>query len=134
MIESADEFIRLRTSEIKEEYDRSTYDTADISTWTELINNYPDYKQWVIHNKTVPIEILEVLTFDNDPNIRSLVARKRKINDKIFKALSTDKDENVRHSLIYNSGLTIEKLKQINTADSDWLAGQLRQRLIEIEK
>ena len=134
MIESADEFIRLRTSEIKEEYDRSTYDTADISTWTELINNYPDYKQWVIHNKTVPIEILEVLTLDNDPNIRSLVARKRKINDKIFKALSTDKDENVRHSLIYNSGLTIEKLKQINTADSDWLAGQLRQRLIEIEK
>lgn len=134
MIKSPDEFIRLRTSEKKEEYDRATYDTADISTWTELIDNHPDYKQWVIHNKTVPIEILEILTLDSDPNIRSLVAKKRKINEKIFEALSTDKDENVRHSLIYNSGLTIEKLKQINTTDSDWLTGQLRQRLTEFEK
>ncbi len=134
MIKSPEEFIRLRTSEIKAEYDRATHDTADISTWTKLINNHPDYKQWVIHNKTVPIEILEILTLDNDPNVRSAVAKKRKINDKIFEALSTDKDEGVRHSLIYNSGLTIEKLKQINTTDSDWLTGQLRQRLTEIDK
>ena len=133
MIKSADEFIRLRTSEIKEEYDRSAHDNADISTWTEVIEKYPDYKEWVIHNKTVPIEILETLTFDSDPNIRSAVARKRKINDKIFLTLSVDKDENVRYALMCNANLTVDKLRQIMTAESDWLIKQLNKRIKEIE-
>jgi hypothetical protein len=133
MIKSADEFIRLRTSELKEEYDRSAHDTADISTWMEVIDKYPDYKEWVVHNKTVPIEILERLTLDKDPKIRSAVARKRKITDKIFLMLSTDNDENVRYALMCNSNLTVDKLKQIETSDSDWLANQLKERIKEIE-
>jgi hypothetical protein len=133
MIKSADEFIRLRTSEIKEEYDHSEHDNADITTWTEVIDKYPDYKEWVIHNKTVPIEILERLTLDNDPKIRSAVARKRKINDKIFLTLSVDKDENVRYALMCNTNLTVDKLRQIKTADSHWLVKQLNERIKEIE-
>ena len=134
MIKSADEFIRLRTSEIKEEYDRSAHDNADISTWTEVIQKYPDYKEWVIHNKTVPIELLERLTLDNDPKIRSAVARKRKINDKIFLTLSQDKDENVRYALMCNTNLTVDKLRQIKTADSDWLVKQLNERIKDLER
>lgn len=133
MVKSADEFIRLRTSEIKEEYDRSAHETADISTWTEVIEKYPDYKDWVIHNKTVPIEILERLTLDKDPKIRSAVARKRKINDKIFLMLSRDNDENVRYALMCNTNLTVDKIKQIETTDSDWLANQLKERIKIIE-
>jgi hypothetical protein len=134
MIKSAEEFIRLRTSEIKEEYDRSAHDTADISTWTDVIEKYPDFKEWVIHNKTVPIEILETLTLDNDPKIRIAVARKRKINDNIFLKLSQDNDENVRYALMCNTNLTIDKLMNIKTADSDWLVKQLDERIKEIEK
>jgi hypothetical protein len=133
MIKSADEFIRLRTSEIEEEYDRAARDTADISTWTEIIEKFPDFKKWVIHNNTVPMEILEILTLDEDPNVRSAVARKRKINDKIFVTLSRDKDENVRYALMCNTNLTVDKLKQIETSDSDWLASQLKERLKGIE-
>lgn len=133
MIKSADEFIRLRTSEIKEEYDRSALETADISTWTEVIEKYPDYKDWVIHNKTVPIEILERLTLDKDPKIRSAVARKRNITDKIFLMLSRDNDENVRYALMCNTNLTVDKLKQIETTDSDWLVNQLKERIKGIE-
>ena len=133
MIKSADEFIRLRTSEIKEEYDRSAHDNADISTWNEVIEKYQDYKEWVIHNKTVPIEILERLSLDNDPKIRSAIARKRKINDKIFLTLSVDNDENVRYALMCNTNLTVDRLKQIKTADSDWLVKQLNERIKEIE-
>lgn len=133
MIKSAEEFIRLRTSEIKEEYDRSANDNADISIWTEVIDKYPVYKEWVIYNKTVPIEILERLMLDNDPKIRSEVARKRKINDKIFLTLSMDKDENVRHALMCNTKLTIDELKQIKATDSDWLTKQLNERIKEIE-
>ena len=134
MINSADEFIRLRTSEIKEEYDRSAHDNADISTWTEVIEKFPDCKEWVIHNTTVPVDILERLTLDNDPKIRSAVARKRKINDKIFLALSQDKDENVRYALMCNTNLTVDKLRKIKTVDSDWLVKQLNERINEIER
>lgn len=134
MIKSAEEFIKLRTSEIKEEYDRAVHDSADISIWIEVIEKHPDYKEWVIHNKTVPIEILELLTFDDDPNVRSAVARKRKINDRIFMTLSRDKDENVRYALMCNTNLTIDKLKQIEIGESDWLDKQLRERINEIKK
>jgi hypothetical protein len=134
MIKSADEFIRLSTSDLKEEYDRSVQDTANLSTWIEVIEKYPDYKVWVIHNKTVPIEILERLTLDKDPKIRSAVARKRKIDDKIVLTLSKDNDENVRYALMCNTTLTIDKLKQIETADSDWLAEQLNERIKDIER
>ena len=82
MIKSANEFIRLRTNEIEQEYHRATNDTADISIWTEIIEKHPDFKQWVVQNKTVPMEILEILTLDSDPNVRGAVARKRKMNDK----------------------------------------------------
>jgi hypothetical protein len=121
MIKSADEFIRLKTSEVEEEYRRATNDTADISTWTEIIEKHSDFKQWVVHNKTVPMEILEILTLDSDPNVRSAVARKRKINDKIFRLLSKDKDENVRYALMSNTKLSKDKLKEIDTTDSNWL-------------
>ena len=129
MIKSANEFIRLRTSEIEEEYHRATNDTADISTWTEIIEKHPDFKQWVVHNKTVPMEILEILTLDSDPNVRGAVARKRKMNDKIFRALSKDKDENVRYALMCNTKLSKAKLKQIDTTDSNWLTTQLKEVL-----
>ena len=129
MITSADEFVRLRTSEIKEECDRATNDIADISTWTEFIDRYPDYKQWVVNNKTFPVEILEILTLDKDPDVRCAVARKRKISGKIFKTLSRDKDENVRYALMCNTSLDEAKLNQILTKDSSWLADKLREAL-----
>jgi hypothetical protein len=129
MIKSADEFIRLRTSEIEEEYSRAANDSADISIWNEVIEKYPDYKEWVIHNKTIQIGILEKLSFDKDPRVRSAVARKRKINDRIFATLSTDNNEDVRYVLMCNPKLTVDKLKQIKTSDSDWLTKKLDERL-----
>jgi hypothetical protein len=98
-----------------------------------VIEKYPNYKEWVIHNKTVPLEILELLTSDENSTIRSAVARKRKINEKIFETLSRDKDENVRYALMCNTNLTIDQLKQIEIADSDWLTNQLNERIKELK-
>ena len=83
MITSAKEFKELR--DLND--DRATHDSADVKVWRMVIDNYPDYKIWVIHNKTVPIEIIELLVLDLDPKVRGAVARKRKINDKIFDLL-----------------------------------------------
>lgn len=128
MISSAKEFIALR--ELNDE--RASHDTADLKIWLEVIEHYPDYKIWVIHNKTVPIEILEILVHDSDPKVRGAVARKRKINDTIFDILKTDKEESVRYDLISNTNLPINKLKQIKTDDSEWLEQKLKEKLSEL--
>ena len=133
MITSAEEFIRLRNSDIKEEQVRADRDSADALTWIEVINRFPEYKTWVIHNKTVPTEILEMLAKDDDAGVRSEVARKRKINDKIFDILAVDKDETVRHALICNTKLAKEKKMMIDTSTSEWLAKALRDQMAQAD-
>jgi len=66
VIESAEEFLRLRSSSAKSEYDRATYEETAIVVWLNVIRNYPEFREWVVHNKTVPLEILEYLV-ENHP-------------------------------------------------------------------
>ena len=125
MIETAQEFVRLRESDNLEEYNRAGHDCADIATWYEVIEKYPDFKKWVIHNKTVPVEILEVLAKDSDPNVRGEVARK--INDAIIFLLAVDASAEVRYALMCNTKISIAKKKLINTEDSKWLRAQMKE-------
>jgi len=127
MINSVNEFLRLRMSVVKEEYDRATYDDAPIEVWFETINAHPEMKEWIIHNKTVPLEILYVLAIDRDPEVRSKVAAKRKIDHKIFNQLSCDQDELVRHALMHNSMLSRDQLSLIKIDDSEWLQTSLKE-------
>lgn len=129
MIPSAEEFIRLRQSDDKNECDRASHDSAEIQVWLDVIEKYPDYKSWVIHNKTIQLEILELLCSDTDPEVRAAVARKRKINDIIFAVLSVDPDENVRYALLCNTKLTPNKISQINVDDSPWLIEKRDERI-----
>lgn len=129
MITSAQEFIRLRESDDLTEQNRATLEYADIDIWMEVIEKYPDFKNWVIHNKEIQVEILEFLSNDANPDIRSAVARKRKINKTIKDKLSKDLDENVRFALLSNTKLSIDELKQINVENSIWLREKLEERL-----
>ncbi len=132
MIPSAEEFIRLRQSSVKSEYDRAAQDTAEIQVWLDVIKKYPDYKNWVIHNKTIQPDILELLCSDSDPEVRAAVARKRKINDSIIAVLSVDPDENVRYALLCNTKLTPDKKSHIKVDDSPWLI-EKRDELLSAE-
>ena len=76
MISSAKEFVQLRSSDDQSDQARATHDSAPISVWYDVIDRFPNFKPWVIHNKTVPLVILEYLANDPDPSIRSEVARK----------------------------------------------------------
>ena len=132
MIESAEHFKKLRLSEDLEEQRLSTLDSADIEVWYEVINKYPELREWVVANKTIQIEILEHLATDSDSKVRYAVARKRKINDSIFNLLKSDPDETVRHSLLYNTKLPLEKKRQIKVDDSDWLTHELNLKIKNI--
>ena len=77
VIESAEEFVRLRSSEDPAEYNRAAHDSASVSTWLDVIERYPEMREWVAHNKTVPLEILEQLRNDPDERVRWMVLKKR---------------------------------------------------------
>ena len=133
MITTAEEFVYLRQSCDLKEQQQASQDFADLNVWLSVIEKYPDFKKWVIHNKTIQIEILEILANDNDPKIRSEVARKRKINDVIFEKLSIDFDEEVRYALLYNTKLTKQQIEKIKVEDSEWLKEKLVERLENIK-
>ena len=79
MISSAAEFVQLRTSEDREEYGRAANDPASLQVWLEVVRTHPELKVWVAHNKTIQIEILELLSTDPDSEVRVSVAAKRKL-------------------------------------------------------
>ena len=77
MIESADEFVRLRRSTDPEEYGPAARDEASVETWLEVIQRFPEMREWVAHNKAVPMEILEILRHDPDDKVQHVVREKR---------------------------------------------------------
>lgn len=128
MIQSAEEFIRLRDSEIKHEHNRSAMDEADLSVWLDIIANHPEYRKWVAHNKTVPLSILELLT-QYDAETREFVARKRKLSLILFDALSRDKNSNVRIAVAANQKAPINLLEDLATDEDEAVVRAARYNL-----
>jgi hypothetical protein len=105
LINSADEFIRLRTSDIIAEYVRAAQDSAPLVVWNDLVQHHPDMRFWVAQNKTVPISVLEQLAFDEDLAVRCMVARKRKLPADLMWKIADDPDETVRNALAVNKSI-----------------------------
>lgn len=101
-IESAEEFIRLRSSEDPSEYERASHDDAPIDVWYRLISEYPDMRFWVAHNRSVPNDVLAVLARDPSADVRSRVADVRRLSRDLFDLLSRDDNEGVRNRVAVN--------------------------------
>ncbi|MGC4060019.1 MAG: hypothetical protein QM749_03850 [Aquabacterium sp.] len=113
MIHSADEFVRLRTSDHREEYLLAAEDDAPLTVWLDVIHRFPEMREWVVHNKTVPLEVLELLARDEARKVRAVVADKKKLSLELFELLSCDPDEVVRQRIAYNRKAPIEVLKRL---------------------
>ena len=98
MIQTAEEFVELRANNDP----RATHDEAALPVWLEIIEKYPEMREWVVHNKTVPLPILRLLAKDSDPRVRLSIAMKRKCDREIFEVLSRDVDESVRARVAWN--------------------------------
>lgn len=112
MIHSAEEFVALRDSSIKDEYDRAATDEASISVWKDVIDRFPKYRKWVAHNKTIPLEILTLLC-QFGPDVRRSIAVKRKLPDELFELLSNDLDAVVRQGIASNKKAPISIIKKL---------------------
>ena len=115
MIASAQDFVRFRNSELAEEQHRATHEDAPESVWRAVIADFPDMREWVAHKKTVPVEILEVLSHDPDSRVRFAVAMKRKIPEEVQLVLAGDRDETVRQRIAYNAKATKKVLEILAT-------------------
>jgi hypothetical protein len=76
VIQSAEEFLRLRTSTDPDEYWRAAHDQAGEATWRDVLARFPDMRFWVAQNKTVPLSILDDLRNDPDERVSSMVRAK----------------------------------------------------------
>ena len=129
MIESADEFSRLRESDDPAESHRAAHEAAPLELWRDVIARFPHLRKWVAHNKTVPQEILAELAADPDPHVRLVVAAKRKLAPDLQLRLAVDADAGVRERLAYNARATRAALERL--ADDPWrkVANRARARL-----
>ncbi|QGW83192.1 hypothetical protein [Variovorax paradoxus] len=114
MISSASEFAQLRSSQLKEEYDRAAHEEASLEVWKDVIENYPELRKWVAHNKTVPLEILQELC-KFEVEVRFFVASKRKLSQELFELLSVDPDSTVRQQIAANKKTPLDILEKLST-------------------
>ncbi|ADU15335.1 hypothetical protein [Asticcacaulis excentricus] len=124
MIESAEEFIRLRFSEVPEDYQRSHLEPASIEVWRELLTKDADVRYWVAHNRTVPIEILEILSNDPDAKVRERVAGKGKIARTIsfLEHFSKDSEEKIRRKIALNKFTPVYILENLAKDECAWVS------------
>ena len=113
MIQSATEFIELRTSENQQEYSRASSDEAPLAVWYDVLNLYPEMAFWVAQNKTIPYEVLEKLALHPEARVRSMVAMKNKLEEKLLIVLSSDSEESVRMHVARHKKATRNVLNQL---------------------
>ena len=102
MIESAEEFVKLRLSEDPVEYRRAANEEALDSTWLEVIYAYPRMAGWVAHNKTVSELVMRRLSELRDSEVDMQLAMKRRTPPDILWRLAQSENESVRLTVALN--------------------------------
>jgi len=125
MIDSADEFIRLRYSDDPSEYRRAASEPAAL----ELIEQHPDSRVWVARNKTVPVEVLSILAGDSSPDVRFAVSTKRKLTPELLERLADDPDESVRLQVARHQNTSKWTLERLGRDEWENVASVATERL-----
>ena len=128
MIESAAEFERLRLSEDPAEYNRAAGEPASFEVWMDVVTNYPHLRFWVAQNKTVPLEMLELLADDPDFQVRRMVAMKRKLPAALLAHLADDSDAPVRASVARHRKTPDEVLRRLADDPVELVRREARKR------
>jgi hypothetical protein len=131
MINSAEEFVRLRLSENMEEYLKVAWDEAPLKVWLEVIGKYLHMREWVAHNKSIPIEIMEILADDADERVRFNVAQKNRLPENLQLKLANDPDSSVRNRIVYNKKATFQTLNILLNDDDEDIRTLAKKRIDE---
>ncbi|QNE77538.1 hypothetical protein F0344_25690 [Streptomyces finlayi] len=113
MIETADDFVRLRNSSDPQQCCRAAAEEASVQVWTEVIDRYPEERVGVVQNKTVPLAVLELLIDDPDTRVRFMVTMKRKLSPDLLERLAHDADESIRMRVAQHRNTSRETLESL---------------------
>jgi hypothetical protein len=133
MLRSAEEFVRLRTSDDLAEQRRAASEKASLDIWRDVLKRFPDLKEWVAHNKTVPHEILEELAADPAAGVRCVVASKRKLRPELQSILAADPDASVRHRVACNAKCVTSVLRRLAEDNEGFVREAASERLKELD-
>ncbi|MEP7220217.1 MAG: hypothetical protein ABI876_14940 [Bacteroidota bacterium] len=134
MIESAEEFVRLRCSEDPDLYTRAAWEEAPEEIWHELLLKYhddPDMRFGIALNKKLPASIIMILAKDDSWRIRYTIAQKRSVDRAVRELLSRDDDEPVRKAVAVNSKTPRDILESMVNDPVSEIAERARKRLAE---
>jgi len=109
----------------------AAWDEAPLEVWLEVIEKYPDMREWVAHNKTIPVEIMEILADDTDENVRFTVAMKNRLPENLQLKLARDPDSSVRNRIVYNKKATLRALMMLLNDDEEDIRKLARKRIDE---
>ena len=129
MILFAKEFVQLRTSVIPEDYHRAAHDEAPESVWLDVIREYPAMREWIPHNKTVPQNVLLILSEDQDPKVRMVVAGVRRAGEAILQRLAEDLDPSVRYAVAYNAKTPASVIEYLAKDQCEHIAARAKVRM-----
>lgn len=140
MIETAEEFVRLRTSKDSTDYYRAAHEPASMEVWLDVVARYPDMRQWVAHNKTIPMEILRRLADDPDRDVRTAVLAKRKVLSRaqvdrpLVEKFSRDPEVMIRAGVASHRNTPRDIIERVAKEDpSSWVRGKALETLAALE-
>lgn len=129
VIKSAGEFVKLRTSEDPDDYHRAASEQAPLDVWWDVVDQFPEMRMWVAHNKTVPVEILEALARDSDARVRWHVASKNRLPAALLERLAADPDEFVRRRVVRHKHASVAVLQLLGKDESEGIRATALERL-----
>ncbi|MDR2564906.1 MAG: pentapeptide repeat-containing protein [Bifidobacteriaceae bacterium] len=131
VINSVEEYVRLLEEGDGEASGarRTRYEEAPLEVWFGIVEQHPEWRDWVVGNKTVPVEVLELLSKDPDPGVRVEVASRRKLPESLFWALAADPDPEVRRHIAANPKAPWAVLRRLVDDPVLWVAAAAVGRL-----
>jgi hypothetical protein len=121
MINSVEEFIKLRKSQNPEEYNRANDDFLPDDVAFDLIENYPEMREYVSVNSTISLKVLNRLADDEDWLVRLGVLEMHPFTGKkahtldrhLLDKLSKDEDESIRRRVSCHPDTPIDILERL---------------------
>lgn len=129
MIESVSHYLQLRSDESASKRRLITTEIAAVSTWIELVESHPELCDDIALNKSLPIEILELLANNASENVRYIVAMKGNLSANLFEHLASDSCETVRSRIAFNKRTPVSILKQLAQDPSKLVSDKAKLRL-----
>lgn len=129
MISDINEYLRLCESDCQEDNRRIVLEELSEEVIVHILKYYPCKYSWLIHNKSVPIKVLEELVEKENEDIRFTIAMKKKCNRYIFERLICDKSDSIRFAVVRNNKLPRDLLIKMTEDSNVEIAKEAQSRL-----